>query len=150
MYNLQWTALRDSVFSRFREHRFPCYWNLYLSCRSETTSPVSPTVPKLYRPVQSDLGHTCVNAHSPKVNFIAAVAFVVFQEIPRLIDELSHHLSVRVISVAVLIYTPAIHRLQRRQFPKSNGMNENIPPPPAPTSHNSIKTHHKSTPLLAV
>ena len=136
--------------SRFQEHQLPCYWNLYLSCKSETTSPVLPTVPKRYCHIQSDLGHTCVNACPPKVNFIAAVAFVVLQEIPRLINELSHHLSDRVISVAVLMYTSAIHRLQRRWFPKLNGMNENIPPPPVPSSCNSIKTHHKSTSLLAV
>ena len=135
---------------RFREHQLPCYWNLYLSCRSETTLPILPTVHKQYCPVQSDLGHTCVNAPPPEVNFIVAVAFVILQEIPRLINGLSHHLSVRVISVTVLMYTSAIHRLQRRRFPKLNGMNENIPPPPVPPSRNSIKMHHKSTSLLAV
>ena len=114
------------------------------------TLPILPTVPKQYCPVQSDLGHTCVNAPPPEVNFIAAVAFVVLQEIPRLINGLSHHLSVQVISVTVLMYTSAIHRPQRWRFPKLNGMNENIPPPPVPPSRNSIKTHHKSTSLLAV
>ena len=118
---------------RFREHQLPCYWNPYLSSRRKTTLPVLPTVPKRHSPVWSNLGHTCVNARPPEVNFVSAVAFVVLQVIPRLIEELSHHLSVRIILVAVLIYTSSIHHPQRRRFPntdrsliiKSNGMDEN-------------------------
>ena len=128
----------------FREHWLPCYWDPYLCRRSETTSPILPTVPKRHRPIRASLGRTCINTRPPEVNLIAAVAFVILQVIPRLIDELSHHLSVgrfRVISVAFLIHTSAIHHPQRQRFPKSNGMDENIPPPPVPTSHNSTKTH---------
>lgn len=111
--------------------------------------PILPTVPKRHRPIRASLGRTCINTRPPEVNLIAAVAFVILQVIPRLIDELSHHLSVgrfRVISVAFLIHTSAIHHPQRQRFPKSNGMDENIPPPPVPTSHNSTETHRNPLP----
>ena len=68
-------------------------------------------------------GRCIVNARPPEVNFVAAVAFVVLQVIPRPINDLSHHLSVNhllPIPVAVLINTSAIHHPQRRRFPNTD------------------------------